>query len=331
MTENQGCVAYGLGIAQNSANQSLGELWLYCEDATRHSLPIPDTAKDWLLARVNNAQLVVDVATTRRGAIQPLVASLPDANIIWFYDGTSLLPTAMPSLQSSQSAGQTLAVLVSNSGYIVAAGSSVPPDTVWFFQTATDGSAVLTSCVTGHAGFGRLLTTGKFDADDLDDLVVADATSIYVVAGSSLIALQANGTSTCTTIDSVQLIAKAQCSTWTNLNGCVGQTFATAVMTANLDGTGTDELVVGVPDTTVRGETAAGAVFIYGTNSGGMNVEDGLYVSSASAGDRLGSSLAAVPLSGVEGVLAGAPGDNSVMAFYCDSLMPAASKSARCP
>ena len=106
---------------------------------------------------------------------------------------------------------------------------------------------------------------------------------------------------------------------------------AAAVAAANLDGTAPDELVIGDPNTVVRGENAAGAVFIYQLQGGAFNVNGGLYVSSATAGDRLGTSLVAAPVGKVETVMAGSPGDNSVMAFYCNSLLPAESKSARCP
>jgi len=214
---------------------------------------------------------------------------------------------------------------------VVAASSSNPADTVWFYQIDSGTVPVLTSCIQGPSQFGRLLATGKFDADDIDDLLVADTTTVYLIAGSSLVAQTSNGTPTCTSIDSAQVIAKVGCSELTDLNGCAGQPFAAAIAAANLDGTGPDELVIGDPNSVVRGENAAGAVFIYQLQGGTFSVKGGLYVSSATAGDRLGTSLVAAPVGKVETVMAGSPGDNSVMAFYCNSLLPAESKSARCP
>ena len=150
----------------------------------------------------------------------------------------------------------------------------------------------------GNHNLVQLLATGNFDGDNIDDLVVADATTVYIIAGSSLATLQPDDTLTCVSIDSVNILAKVGCSNFTNLDGCAGQVFASAIMGANLDGTGPDELVVGVPDTIVGGESAAGAVFIYAFPTlpdGSLPVKDVLYVSSASAGDRLGSSLATAP------------------------------------
>jgi hypothetical protein len=116
----------------------------------------------------------------------------------------------------------------------------------------------------------------------------------------------------------------------TNLNGCNGEPFATAIAAGNLDGMSPDELLVGVPNTIVRGENAAGSVFVYAPGNGSFVPEDGLYISSAAAGDRLGTSLAVASQGQVDAIFAGAPGANSALAFYCNSRMPAQSKSSRC-
>ncbi len=339
MTANLGCVAYGLGIPKDSSGSPLldasgkprVELWLYCEDSKRSSLQLPQKLSDWFPSNPVNAQTIVEFATTRHSGTQPLVAAMPDANEVWFYNGTDADPVELPQLPNGQSAVQSLAIVSSSTGHVVAAGSSNPADTVWFYQIDSGATPLLTSCIQGPPQFGRLLATGKFDTDDIDDLLVADATTVYLIAGSSLVALPPNSTPTCTSIDSAQVIAKVGCSGLTDLDGCGGQPFAAAIAAANLDGTAPDELIVGAPNTIVRGENAAGAVFIYQLSGSTFDVKGGLYVSSAAAGDRLGTSLAAAPVGKVDAVMAGTPGDNSVMAFYCNSLLPAESKSARCP
>jgi hypothetical protein len=327
----KGCVAYGLGTAPG---QALGKLWLYCEGGQRHSLDLSKTPTDWLAAGVINAQTVVEVATTRQkkdSTIQPLVASLPDAAAIWFYDGTSMTPIELPSLPDNQVAGRALAIIPYNSGFVIAASSVSTPNEVWLYRIDVNASVTLIDRIQGPPEFGRLLATGQFDADAIDDLIVADATEVHIIAGSSFVALPGNIAPPIATFDKSTAIANVSCSTLTDLNGCNGQVFASAVAAANLDGSGSDELVVGAADTVVRGENAAGAVFVYAQENGNLVAKDGLYVSSASAGDRLGSSLAIAPVASVDAIVAGAPGANSVMAFYCNSLMPAASKSARCP
>ena len=324
----KGCVAYGLGTAPG---QTFGKLWLYCEGGQRHSLDLSTTPTEWLATGVVDAQTVVEIATTQHGEFQPLVASLPDAAAIWFYDGTSMTPIELPSLPDNQVAGRALAIIPYNSEFVIAASSVSTPNEVWLYRIDVKASVTLIGRIQGPPEFGRLLATGQFDADAIDDLIVADATEVHIIAGSSFVALPDNIAPPVTTFDKSTAIANVSCSTLTDLNGCSGQVFASAVAAANLDGVGSDELVVGAADTVVRGENAAGAVFVYAQENGNLVAKDGLFVSSASAGDRLGSSLAIAPVASVDAIVAGAPGANSVMAFYCNSLMPAASKSARCP
>ena len=330
-TDNLGCVAYGLGTIADSSGTPVGKLWLYCEGSVRRSLDLPQTLQDWLSGRVLNAQSAFEVASPRLVDKPTLVAALPDAPALWFYDESNTLPVELPSLPDNQKAGRALAMIPYAGGTVVAASSLTTDDTVWLFQVVANTTAALTGCIRGTSQLGRLLATGEFDSDDVDDLLVADASTVYVIAGSSLAALPANGTPTCIDINSTQIIAKTGCANLTDLNGCVGQGFASSISAANLDGIPPDELVVGVPDAVVRGESAAGAVFIYGIHGTSFSVADGLFVSSATAGDRLGTSVTTAPISNVDAVLAGAPGDNSVMEFFCNSLMPAESKSARCP
>ena len=93
-----------------------------------------------------------------------------------------------------------------------------------------------------------------------------------------------------------------------------------------------DELVVGVQDTVVRGENAAGAVFLYrlGNTAPSLSPTGSTCLRLPRATDWE-PLLPPLQVSAVEGVLAGSPGDNSVMEFFCNPLMPANSKSARCP
>ncbi len=331
-TDNLGCTAYGFGSVADSTGAPSWKLWLYCEGSVRRSFDLPATAVDWLSNNIVTSQTLFEVATPHRIDQPALVAALPDAGAIWFYDDSTSPAVELPNLPNNQSAGSALALIPFASGYVIAASSASSDDTVWLFQVDANATPSIVGCLQGSSQLGRLLATGNFDSDDTDDLLVADSTNVYAIAGSSLAALQPTGNPTCTPIASAQVIAKATCANLTDLNGCVGEDFASAIAAANLDGVAPDELVVGVEDTVVRGENAAGAVFLYRLgNDGAFTIADGLYVSTATAGDRLGTAVATAPVSAVEGVLAGSPGDNSVMEFFCNSLMPANSKSARCP
>jgi hypothetical protein len=148
--------------------------------------------------------------------------------------------------------------------------------------------------------------------------------------GSSIAAVAQSAAGSCASIDTLGLIGNTQCSQLPDLDGCAGSPYAAALVTGNLDASGPDELIVGAPLTSVRGEGGAGAAFIYRWSSSNLQVVQGMYVSTAAGGNLLGTSLAVAHVSDIDTVMAGAPGDNTVMAFYCNSLMPAQTKSARC-
>ncbi len=329
--EHFGCVAYGVGTSTDSAGTKSGQLWLFCENLQRRSLPVPDAFATWIAGPSVTSKTQVKMSTTRRGDVQPLVAAVPDASSIWFYDGVDPLPVDLPAPPDGQVAGRALAIISDPAGYLVAASSVTPDNNVWLYRVKNDRTTALVACIQGVAQFGRLLTTGQFDDDDIDDLAVADGQSVTIIKGSALSSLADNGDATCTALDKTQVIGQVQCAQWSVLDGCAVQPFAASLASGNLDGAGPDELLIGVPNTSVRGESAAGAVFIHSVANGSFRTVQGLYVSTASSGDLLGSSIAVAHESDIDAVIAGAPGSNSVMAFYCDSLMPAQSKSARCP
>jgi len=330
LTDNEGCVAYAMGTITESSGVPSGKLWLYCDGSKRRSLDLPPTIQNWLPNRNLTNDLSLHVATPHGMDAPALVAALPDASVAWFYGGSNAVPVELPMLPDGKKVGRALAVIPHGTRYTVAA-SSMTTDEVWLYEIDASAAASLTGCIQGPSQFGRLLATGRFDSDDTDDLLIADGTTVYSIAGTSLVSLVPSGTFSCTDLSSMQLIAKASCASVKDLNGCGAQPFASAIVAANLDGTGVEALVIGVQEATVRGESSAGAILVYKLNSGAFEVTDGLFVSSATSGDRLGTSVAAVPTGNVDRIAAGVPGDNSVMEFFCNSLVPAGSKAARCP
>jgi hypothetical protein len=328
ITDNLGCVAYGVGTPETGATGA--SVLLICEDLKLHSLPAPDAFATWLAGHAVSASTRVNMATSRRGNPQALVVSVPEAALAWFYDGVDSAPIELPALPDGDVTGQSLAVIADGSGYWVAASSEVPEQTIWLYRVDADRTASLAGCVEGPVQFGRLLATGSFDGDALDDLAVADEKSVVVVKGSSLTSMAGNSGSVCVPLASLEQLGHAECTQLPDLDGCAGAPYAMSLASGNLDATGPDELIIGAPNTSVRGEGSAGAAFIYAAGSDALRVVQGLYISTASAGDWLGKSVAVAQLGGIDTVLAGAPGDNTVMAFFCNSLMPAGSKSSRC-
>ena len=328
LTNDIGCVAYGMGMLTESSGTVSGKLWLFCDGAERRSLDLPASMQTWLSNRALTNETALYLGAPH--SISALVAAAPEASLAWFYPSSSPFAFELPSLPDGKKPGRAVAVIPHDTGYAVLV-SSMTTDELWLYAVDSTPSATLTGCIQGPAQFGRLLSTGNFDGDGIDDLLVADGTTVYAIAGSSLVTFSASSITECTSVASLQLLATASCANLKDVIGCNSQPFASAITSANLDGTGTDELVIGVAEAVVRGESAAGAVLAYTLENGTFVVKEGLFVSSAAGGDRLGTSVAAVPAGNLERIAAGAPGDNSVMEFFCNSLVPAESKAARCP
>ena len=328
--DNLGCVAYGVGTATDGSGAETGQVWLFCEDLQRRALPVPEAVAGFVTGSMNR-NTAVTFSTTRSGSPQPLVVAIQDASAIWYYDGADSTPIALPALPDGQPAGRALAVIAESSSSLVVASTATPDNEVWLYRVSSDRTAALVGCIQGPAQFGRLLATGRFDDDTIDDLAVADGDTVHIVSGSSLATLADAADPTCVPLESVQSLGQVLCPQLSELDGCAAQPFATSMVAGNLDAAGHDELIVGAANTSVRGESAAGAAFIHTVTNGSLKAVQGLYVSTASSGDELGSSVAIAHVSDIDTVIAGAPGSSSVMVFYCNSLIPAQSKSARCP
>jgi len=330
LTDNTGCVAYGMGTVTESSGTASGKIWLYCEDAARHSLDLPPKMQSWLASTSLTHQSTFLVASPRDWTTAALVAASPDASLAWFYPGSTATAIELPALPDGKYVGRALAVIPHDSSYTIAASSQTTNE-VYVFEVDATGTPSLTGCLAGPEQFGRLLSSGKFTVgSSATSLLVADAWTIYAIDVSPSALPAPSATPTCIDVAATNAV-KASCASIGNVDGCGSQPFAASIAAANLDGIDIDELVVGAPETNVRGESAAGAVFVYARDGNEFKVTDGLFVSSATSGDRLGTSVAAAPAAGIDRIVAGAPGDNSVMEFFCNSRVPAGAKAARCP
>ena len=330
LTGNAGCVAYGMGTVTESSGTASGKIWLHCEDSARHSLDLPPKMQSWLTTTSLTHQSTFLVASPRTMNTAALVAASPDASLAWFYPGSSATAIELPALPDGKYVGRARAVIPHDASYTIAASSQTTNE-VYLFEVDATGTPSLTGCLAGPEQFGRLLSSGMFDVGlSVTSLLVADAKTIYAIDISSSALPAANATPTCIDVAATNAVM-ASCASVGNVNGCGTQPFAASIAAANLDGLDIDELVVGVPDANVRGESSAGAVFVYARDGNEFKVTDGLFVSSATSGDRLGMSVAAAPAAGIDRIVAGAPGDNSVMEFFCNSRVPADAKAARRP
>jgi len=106
---------------------------------------------------------------------------------------------------------------------------------------------------------------------------------------------------------------------------CAGSGFGAALAMGDLDGDGSDELLVGAPMATVGESAGAGAVFVFRLDGDAFVLVDVLTDSDPEEGAGLGKALATVgtnldAATLRDEVVAGAPGIGAVFLFLCSAL-----------
>lgn len=338
--EKLGCFAYGINIDADNVSA----VQLYCHNATYVSMPVPTEVRDVVAATKKNGKpLVVELAANRTGVDTTLVGALPNSSLVWWYPSGSSSPRLWQNpFPSPKGVGSAVAVLRTADEPLALVADTVADPAhgrVWVFRTPSSGAAETLGCIAGGANFGQVLAAGRFHGNKLDDLAVADKKGVFVLPQAALLdALEASefteagASPDCATLDDVAGVVNASCKTGDNWSDCAKGEFGAALAPADLDGDGTDELVVGVPGADVRGENAAGVVVVYRVTANKLApTDDDLFISSAEANDRLGQSVVGVPLSRPDVIVAGAPGGNKVATFFCSSLLEDKDRGERCP
>ena len=232
----------------------------------------------------------------------------------------ALVPAALPA-----SFGAAVAVMRQGSTRRFLVGA---PEAAQLFVFDEAGQEL--GCLSGPARFARTLAAGDVDGNGEDDLVVATETEVLVVRGAAVASLNQPGS--CSGVGASDTLATLRCRRTSDVDGCPGG-FGDALAVGDIDGNGDGEVAVGAPGASVRGESSAGAVFVYDVNLNAKNPEfvtEERYIASAGSGDRLGSAITFAPQKGRHILVAGAPAGGKAAVFYCSRLLPASKRGKRC-
>ena len=309
-----------------------------CQDASEYNLDVPAAARKLLTFSLEQNQPYDYPMATDRTDNPVLLATLPYNHTAWFYPSKSihLSELSVPkSLSDDPTFGSALTVLPVGSGRVFAIGVPGKSEVLlWRADSATAADSTFIGCLGGTPGFGRALVSGNVNADADADLVVSDNTNVHVIDGRALFELPATTSLECgfSSLPAGALLNSFGCGSSSNLSGCADSEFGAAVAVGDLDGDGDGEVIVGAPKMTVRGETSAGALLVYDAESpSDVNFVDAKFMSSAEAGDLLGSSIVTPHIGKRDIIASGAPGNGKVALFYCTKLLSGGAAGSRCP
>jgi len=324
------CFAVGAGTVGTEG------IIVRCSDGSEYPLAMPQDAKEVFdFARQQNQ--FEDFPLAADGTDNPSVlAATPTGKAAWFYPVGSLKfsELAIPKVLKDDSIGTKLAVVPVGDGRVYAVAA---PDAGHVLLWKSDGSATSSyiGCLGGPPHLGRALASGKVTRGDDDaDLVVSDDVNVHVLDGRALYNLPATTSTDCSfgALPAGALVNSFGCGSNRSATDCANSGFGAALAVGDLDGDGDGEVIVGAPNMTVREEKRAGAVLVYDVeNSADTAFADIRFLSDASEGDVLGTSLTAPHLGTRDVIVAGAPGATKVAIFYCSALLGAGKAGGRCP
>jgi hypothetical protein len=338
--EVTGCVAVGIGRSNNEGDG----VFFNCQE-TSFARPV-------LSARgyVSDVDHALDVGqdepitlATDGSENPPVLVGAPTHELAWYYAPESDVPVRLnpPVAVDDLPAGfgnAVAAIRLAERSWLFAV-SAQDGGQLHLFRAEGERPRYL-GCLGGTPEFARRVIAGLVPGpdtpeigDDVPDLVVSDRATVFVFDGAKLAELPETDSMTCTlaALPEKTLIASFGCGSTPDTSECSSSDFGAALAVGDIDGDGDNEVIVGAPQMTVRGEHGAGAVLLYDVDSlGDGALHDVRFLAQGEQGDALGGSVAATPIGDRDVLIAGAPRSGKVGLFYCSSMVPGAKRGKRC-
>jgi hypothetical protein len=339
--EAKDCVALGIGDANIEHEGVLFE----CLDGSSFSRPVLNA--HGYVADVEHAleagQDEPLALATDGSENPPVLVGAPTHELAWYYPPGSdvpvrLTPTLVPDDLPAGFGNATAAIRLGNDSWLFAVGAQ---DGGQLHLFRAEGSTPhYLGCLGGTPEFARKMVTGLVPGpdtpeigDDVPDLVVSDRATVFVFDGAKLAALPETTNMTCTlaALPENTLITSFGCGSTPDTSECSSSDFGAALALGDIDGDGDNEVIVGAPQMTVRGEHGAGAILLYDVDRLGDTVlQDVRFLAQGEQGDALGGAVAAIPIGGRDVLVGGAVRSGKVGLFYCSSMVPGDKRGKRC-
>ncbi|MCU0655052.1 MAG: integrin alpha [Polyangiaceae bacterium] len=313
------CFAYGVGPGVAALGEEAGLLG-GCATGQLFKLPLSPEARDYFATTVL-------VGSKKAGAFPgllalassgpSLVAGVPDLSLALEYPPDGAPPRALQAPPGAESFGSSVALTRADGPPTLAVGA--PRQGQVFLFALGPAAPAPRACIKRPGLYGAVLH--GFTSRKRPLLAISDASTRVDIVDVALIPDAPD----CREVPSDALLTTLRCTEDGDVKGCIEGAFGYALASADLDGDGAPEVIVGAPGVNVRGVPNAGVLSLFRVEPRD-EMPRHLFLSSASADDRIGSSIAAFRKDGRVVIASGALTKERLPLFHCASTSP----SERC-
>jgi len=341
-----GCIAVGISRAPTEENGVFFE----CENGSSFGRPVSNYGEynedvDNALKTGQDEPIAI---ATDGSEDPPVLVGAPTNDLAWYYEPSSNVPIdlLLPVDDEDLPKGFGTAVQalrIADSSWLFAVSAQGNDGELHLYRA--DGARPrYLGCLGGTPDFARKMTSGLVPGpdtpdigDSIPDLVVSDRAQVYVFDGAKLADLPPVPTGergyTCTlaALPENTLITSFGCGSTPATSECSSSDFGAALALGDIDGDGDNEVIVGAPAMTVRGEHGAGAILTYDVDTiGDHELKDVRSFAQGEGGDALGGSVSAVSIGDRDVIVGGAIRSGLVGLFYCSDMVPGPKRGKRC-
>jgi hypothetical protein len=343
--EATGCIATGIGYANIETHGVMFE----CEDGNSFSRPVLDARgyPETVLESLDQRRGEAITLATDGSESPPVLVGAPRRSLAWYYEPNAEVPIRLtppvPFDELPPGFGNSVTAIQIEENSWLFALSAQGDGEVHLFRA--DGARPrYLGCLGGTPDFGRKITSGLVPGpetpeigDDVADLVVSDRATVFVFDGAKLAALpfvstdQEGYTCTLAALPENTLLTSFGCGSTPATSDCASSDFGASLALGDIDGDGDNEVIVGAPQMTVRGEHGAGAILVYDADFLGDDVlQDVRFLAQGEQGDALGGAVSAVSIGDRDVIVGAATRSGKVGLFYCSDMVPGDKRGKRC-